>query len=157
MNQEAIGKFIAECRKEKELTQLQLAEKLNITNRAVSKWETGKSCPDASIMLELCNILGITVNELLSGERITMENYQKKAEENLVELQGKKESARKDYKKMEKIWIIAAAVLVVAHFVINSVYPENNGTGMGLVLIAILLVTLVIHFFRYYEVKIKLK
>lgn len=77
MNQESIGKFIAACRKEKGLTQVQLSEKLNITNRAVSKWETGKSCPDASIMLELCDILGITVNELLSGERITMENYRK--------------------------------------------------------------------------------
>ena len=57
MNQESIGKFIAACRKEKGLTQVQLSEKLNITNRAVSKWETGKSCPDASIMLELCDIL----------------------------------------------------------------------------------------------------
>ncbi|MDE6314353.1 MAG: helix-turn-helix domain-containing protein [Lachnospiraceae bacterium] len=72
MNQEAIGKFISTCRKDKGLTQIQLAEKLNITNRAVSKWETGKSCPDASIMLNLCDILGITVNELLSGERISM-------------------------------------------------------------------------------------
>lgn len=78
MNQETIGKFIAACRKDKELTQTQLAEKLNITNRAVSKWETGKSIPDASIMLDLCKILGISVNELLSGERIAMENYQKK-------------------------------------------------------------------------------
>ena len=74
MNQEAIGKFIAACRKEKNLTQMQLAEKLNITTRAVSKWETGKSCPDVSIMMKLCDILGITVNELLSAERISMEN-----------------------------------------------------------------------------------
>ena len=70
MNQKAIGKFISTCRKSEGLTQMQLAEKLNITNRAVSKWETGKSCPDASIMLKLCDILGITVNELLSGKRI---------------------------------------------------------------------------------------
>ncbi len=70
VNQKAIGKFISTCRKRKGLTQMQLAEKLNITNRAVSKWETGKSCPDASIMLKLCDILGITVNELLSGKRI---------------------------------------------------------------------------------------
>lgn len=90
MNQEAIGKFIATCRKERGFTQVQLAEKLNITNRAVSKWETGKSCPDASIMLELCKILEITVNELLSGESLSMVDYQKKAEENLVELQEKK-------------------------------------------------------------------
>ena len=78
MNQIEIGKFIAKCRKEKNLTQAQLAEKLNITDRAVSKWETGKSMPDSSIMLELCEILGITVNELLSGEKINMESYEKR-------------------------------------------------------------------------------
>ena len=92
MNQIDIGRFIAECRKERKLTQAQLAEKLNITDRAVSKWETGKSMPDASIMLELCNILGITVNELLSGERIKMEDYNKKVDENLVELKRKDET-----------------------------------------------------------------
>ena len=64
MEQAMIGKFISACRKEKGLTQMQLAEKLNITNRAVSKWETGKSMPDVSLMLDLCSILGITVNEL---------------------------------------------------------------------------------------------
>ena len=76
---------------------MQLAEKLNITNRAVSKWETGKSMPDVSLMLDLCSILGITVNELLSGERIIMEDYQKRAEENLMELQAKKEKAQGEY------------------------------------------------------------
>lgn len=89
MNQEEIGKFIAKCRKGKNLTQAQLAEKLNITDRAVSKWENGKSMPDSSIMLELCEILGITVNELLSGEKITMENSEKKADENLIALKKK--------------------------------------------------------------------
>lgn len=66
MNQEKIGKFIASCRKECGFTQASLAEKLGITDRAVSKWETGKSIPDASIMLELCNLLEISVNELLT-------------------------------------------------------------------------------------------
>ena len=92
MNQTEIGKFIAKCRKEKKLTQAQLAEKLNITDRAVSKWETGKSMPDSSIMLELCEILGITVNELLSGEEIDMESYEKKADENLIALKRKDEN-----------------------------------------------------------------
>lgn len=92
MNQTEIGKFIAKCRKEKKLTQAQLAEKLNITDRAVSKWETGKSMPDSSIMLELCEILGITVNELLSGEEINMENYEQKVEENLIALKRKDEN-----------------------------------------------------------------
>ncbi len=92
MNQTDIGKFIAKCRKEKKLTQAQLAERLNITDRAVSKWETGKSMPDSSIMLELCEILGITVNELLSGEEIDMESYEKKADENLIALKKKDEN-----------------------------------------------------------------
>ena len=86
MDQVSIGKFISACRKEKGLTQAQLGEKLGVTDRAVSKWETGRSMPDSSIMLELCGLLDITVNELLTGERIQMEDYSKKAEENLIEL-----------------------------------------------------------------------
>ena len=85
MDQVKIGKFIADCRKRKNLTQMQLAEKLNITDRAISKWETGKGMPDSSIMLELC--------KLLSGEMIDMRNYNKKADENLIKLQKQKESA----------------------------------------------------------------
>ncbi len=110
MNQTEIGKFIAKCRKEKNLTQAQLAEKLNITDRAVSKWETGKSMPDSSIMLELCEILGITVNELLSGEEMDMESYEKKADENLIALK------RKDENNMTKnviISILFSATLLV--------------------------------------------
>lgn len=87
MDQIKIGKFIAECRKNKNLTQVQLAEKLDITDRAVSKWETGKSIPDASIMLDLCNELGISVNELLMGEIIEKnEDYKQKIEETLLEM-----------------------------------------------------------------------
>ena len=78
MNQIKIGKFIAECRKKNNLTQAQLAEKLNITDRAISKWENGKAMPDSSIMLELCEILKISVNELLSGEVIKMDTYNEK-------------------------------------------------------------------------------
>lgn len=98
MNQIEIGTFIAKCRKEKNLTQAQLAEKLNITDRAVSKWETGKSMPDSSIMLELCDILGITVNELLSGQKFDMENdlegFGKKADENLLAMKRNNENSR---------------------------------------------------------------
>ena len=85
MDQEKIGKFIANARKEQNLTQEQLAEKLGITYKAVSKWECGKGLPDASIMIELCEILNISVNDLLSGERIDKENYQKKLEENIID------------------------------------------------------------------------
>ena len=106
MNQIDTGKFIASCRKEKGLTQAQLAEKLNITDRAVSKWETGKSMPDSSIMLELCKILDVSVNELLSGERIEMDNYDEKASENLIELK------RKDENNMNKNTVISIVYTV---------------------------------------------
>jgi transcriptional regulator with XRE-family HTH domain len=95
MEQIKIGKFIAACRKENNMTQAQLAEKLSITDRAVSKWENGKGMPDSSIMLNLCNELGITVNELLCGEKITMEEFNEKAEKKLIELKRKEELSNK--------------------------------------------------------------
>lgn len=155
MNQIEIGKFIAECRKEKELTQLQLAEKLNITNRAVSKWETGKSMPDVSVMLELCNILGVSVNELLSGERIDEEMYKEKAEENLLSLQEKKKKAQKELLVFEIVWIIIAFLLVPVHFAINYYFPENSGTGIGQLLVVLGIIMFVFHFIRNYEIKLK--
>jgi len=155
MNQEAIGTFIAACRKEQGLTQMQLAEKLNITNRAVSKWETGKSCPDVSIMLDLCDILGITVNELLSGERIPMEHYQKKAEQNLLELQRKKDKAQKSLLRVELIWLAIALLLSPIHFLINFYFPENKGTGIGLIILFVGLILFVVYFVKYYEIKLK--
>lgn len=107
MNQMDIGKFIANCRKEKGFTQVQLAEKLNITDRAVSKWETGKGMPDSSIMLELCQILDISVNELLNGERIEAENVNRKADETLLALK------RKDEDNINKNTIIAIIFTVI--------------------------------------------
>ena len=95
MNLEKIGKFICECRKSKKLTQEQLAEKLNISDRAVSKWERGICLPDASIMISLCEILGINVNELLSGEMLNNKNYEKMAEEHLLEMAQKEEMQNK--------------------------------------------------------------
>lgn len=87
-----IGRFIATLRKEHNLTQEQLAEKLFVSDRAVSKWERGINLPDASIMLELCAILGISVNELLSGQLIAKENYMKETEELLLELKKENEN-----------------------------------------------------------------
>ncbi len=108
MNQIKIGKFIAECRKKANLTQMQLAEKLNITDRAVSKWETGKTMPDTSIMLELCDILGINVNELLSGERINMENNNEKNEQLLLDM------AKDIEQKNKTIWTAMWAIMTVS-------------------------------------------
>ena len=101
MDQMKIGRFIAERRKMKNLTQAQLSEKLNITDRAVSKWENGRSLPDSSIMLELCEILDITVNDLLSGEVVVMEKYDKNLENNLLEIIKEKEKADKHLLAME--------------------------------------------------------
>lgn len=84
MNQQKIGIFIAQCRKEKKLTQVELAEKLGVTDRSVSKWETGKCMPDLSLFKPLCNEFEITINELLSGEKLTKEIYQDKFEENIL-------------------------------------------------------------------------
>lgn len=115
MNNIKIGKFIAECRKEKCFTQSQLAEKLNITDRAVSKWETGRSMPDVSVMQELCSLLGISVNELLSGERINMEDYSRIAEENFIKLQKEKETSDKRLLFTE---IIIGSIITISFLII---------------------------------------
>ncbi len=110
MDQIKIGKFIAECRKQKDLTQMQLAEKLNITDKAVSKWERGIAMPDTSIMLELCDILGISVNELLSGEKIIMENSDQKNEQLLLDIA--KELERKNKTIWTSMWVIMAVSII---------------------------------------------
>ena len=84
MNQEKIGKFIAELRKEKNMTQQELADKLNVTDRAVSHWENGRRLPDYSLLKDLSDILSISINELFAGEKISNEDYKKKADENLM-------------------------------------------------------------------------
>lgn len=103
MNQEKVGKFIYECRKKKNLTQEQLAEKLGISDRAVSKWERGLNLPDASLMTPLCKILDINVNELLSGEIIKNDNYMKKAEDNLIKMSELEENKNKMLLMMETV------------------------------------------------------
>ena len=122
MDQIKIGKFIAECRKKNNLTQMQLAEKLNITDRAISKWENGKAMPDSSIMLELCNELKISVNELLSGEVLEMNNYNEKAEQNLLEMKKLKEESDKRLLTMEiVIGVLSCLILFVLIFVASLV------------------------------------
>ena len=95
MDQIKIGQFIKECRNKNNLTQMQLAEKLGITDRAISKWENGRAMPDSAIMLDLCKELKITVNELLSGEMIEMKNYRESVEKNLLDMVKQKEEADK--------------------------------------------------------------
>ncbi len=115
MNQKKIGSFIAACRKENGLTQAALGEKLGITDRAISKWENGRSLPDPSIMLELCELLHINVNELLTGERLNMEDYNEMAEKNLMELARQEELNNKKLLSLEYVigWSCSVAFLVL--------------------------------------------
>ena len=110
MNQIKIGRFIAECRKKANLTQMQLAEKLGITDKAISKWERGIAMPDTSIMLELCDILCISVNELLSGEKINMENNNQKNEQLLLDMA--KELEKKNKTVWTSMWIIMGVSVI---------------------------------------------
>ena len=114
MDQIKIGKFIAECRRKKDLTQKQLAEKLNVTDRAVSKWENGRAMPDSSIMLSLCDILKISVNDLLCGEMVSMDKYNKELEKRLLETIKQKEEADRRLLMLEVFIGITAVVSLLA-------------------------------------------
>lgn len=105
MEQQKIGKFIHDLRKEKELTQKQLAELVGVSDKTISKWETGRGIPDTAIMNELCQVLGISINELLSGEKLSVDNYNGKAEENMVNLLKDTEQ-QKEKQKWSKVNIV---------------------------------------------------
>ena len=110
MDQIKIGRFIAERRKKASLTQMQLAEKLGITDKAISKWERGIAMPDTSIMLKLCDILGISVNELLCGEKIDMENNNQKNEQLFLDMA--KELEKKNKTVWTSMWIIMGVSVI---------------------------------------------
>lgn len=135
MDLSKIGKFIAEQRKKQGMTQAELAEKLYITDRAVSKWETGKSMPDSSIMLDLCKALNISVNDLLSGEVVTkMDNYNEKLEQNLLEMVREKEKADKRLLTLE--WVIAIlSILVLLFPIMVAGYVSNLEDWQRIVLV----------------------
>lgn len=141
MDQIKIGKFIAECRKKQNLTQMGLAEKLNITDRAVSKWETGRALPDSTIMIDLCNILKITVNELLCGEKISMENNQKN-EQLLLGMAKELEQKNKTiWTTMWVIMIVSIVSLFAGIFLTAFLIPE--GPMQLIVIIAVCVVFLI--------------
>ena len=143
MDQIAIGKFISECRKEKHLTQAQLAERLGVTDRAVSKWETGRSMPDASIMLELCEQIGITVNDLLNARRIDMENYKEIAEKTMLEMREREERTAK---KLLSYEIVIGVVCMMVFLVLCGVAALTDiGTPIKAILIATGLATLIVY------------
>ena len=138
MNQEKIGAFIARRRKEKKLTQAKLASYLGITDRAVSKWERGKGLPDPVYMLELCRLLDISVNELLTGEFIEETKYQQKAEDNLL-IMAKQEV--KQTKKMffyENVIGIGSTIIFTILIFMSVYFVESEGIKILLFIFAFL-------------------
>ncbi len=139
MDQIRIGKFIADCRKEINLTQMQLAEKLGITDKAISKWERGLALPDASIMLELCDVLGISVNELLTGEKTSIENNDRKNEKLLLEMA--EELGQKNKIIWSSMWVImlvSITALVAGVLVAIFLIPEGVWQLLAIIGICIL-------------------
>ena len=123
MNQEKIGKFIAELRKEKNMTQQELADKLGVTDRAISHWENGRRLPDYSLLKELCDTLSISINELFAGEKISNENYKEKADENLMNALENSSFSLKEKiayykKKWKKEHIFTFAVAMISWIVL---------------------------------------
>lgn len=137
MDQIKIGKFIAEERKRKGYTQKQLSERLEISDKTISKWERGNGFPEVSLLLPLCNELEITVNELLSGERVSEEDYRKKAEENMVNLVRE---AQESKKKIILSGMVAGLTIVAAVplFIISGALAMENWLRGLLIIIGII-------------------
>ena len=139
MDQIKIGKFIAECRKNVNLTQMQLSEKLGITDKAISKWERGISMPDTSIMLELCDILGISVNELLSGEKISMENNDKKNEQLMLDMAKELENKNKTiWNAMWTIMTVSIIGLIGGLALVAFLVPEGPWMAVAIIALCVL-------------------
>ena len=124
MEQKKIGQFIAELRKEQELTQQELADRISVSNKTVSKWECGNGMPDISSIIPLCQVLNITVNELISGERLTRENYPQKADENMMHFMEKEEKQQKK-STLFSLLIITVSVLYFLWFTIFSCFGNS--------------------------------
>ena len=127
MNQEKIGKFILKCRKDKNLTQTEFAEKLGVTDKSVSNWENGRNMPDLSLFKPLCEILDISINDLISGERISKDKYQEKLEENIIttiDYTNKKVSVQSNI-----IGIILLIFGVIMAITTMSIFPSESSWG----------------------------
>ncbi len=143
-----IGRFIADCRKNKKITQEQLAEKLYITDRAVSKWERGLSLPDADKMLDLCSILDINVNELLNGEKIDMKDYNKKTEELLVEMSRQEEIKNK--RLLVDMYVLTGTTIVFyIAITLLACFTLEKGPVLGSIICISTIVTVFVCFYGF--------
>ena len=127
MNQEKIGKFIAECRKKRNMTQSELGEKLGVTEKSVSNWENGRNMPDLSLFKPLCNELNISLNDLMSGEIVTEKEYQEKLEENIIktiDYTNKKIENRNSF-----IGLILITFGVLISITAVAIFPSESSWG----------------------------
>lgn len=136
MDQIRIGKFIAAARKAHGMTQKQLAERLLISDKTVYKWERGKGLPEVGLMLPLCELLEITVNDLLSGEKISENNYQKKAEENMMSLMQENQENKK-HLALSVICGVITIIAVCALVVIAAYMPIPTAARIALIVLAV--------------------
>ncbi len=143
MDIDKIGKFIQERRKLKKLTQEALAEKLNISDRAISKWERGLCLPDASIMIPLCEILDINVNELLSGKMLDKKEYNEKSEELLLELKKQEEEKSKIIFHLAYTFIFIVVILVVIICIISSLFISNELLQGVIIILSVIIAVIV--------------
>ena len=147
-----IGQFIKDCRKDKKLTQLQLSIELGVSEKTISKWECGNGFPDATLMLPLCNALGITANELLSGKRLnTDKEYKEDAESNIVKLKKAQEQAHKFLLKLEIVIGILSIVLFVGFNLIVGLLDIPDYLRVLLLIIGFLLFVPCIHLLMVIE------
>lgn len=126
MNQIKIGRFIAETRKQKNMTQRQLADALQISDKTISKWECGKGLPEISLMIPLCEILQITVNDLLTGEKISDIDYQKNAEDNIMNLINEKEKIVKELQFRGWLTVISGIIVLIGVIYASKVLADHN-------------------------------
>lgn len=125
MEQKKIGQFISELRKEQDMTQQQLADSLGVSNKTISKWECGNGMPDISSIVPLCQTLNISVNELISGERLTPDSYPQKAEENMIHFMKQEEYRLKKMNPFALL-LIAFGILFLCWFTILSCYGNSH-------------------------------
>ena len=149
MDQIKIGKFILNCRKEKGITQEQLAEKLGVTSKSISRWENGRTMPDYTLLKDLCNDLDININELLSGEKIKENDYVNKSEENLIKLRKQIDKRKKFLTIISYIFMTIIIIVFILNIVLNRILPDDRHwniirytflySGITLVIVSIIL------------------
>ena len=139
MNQEKIGKFIAKNRKAKKLTQSELGELLGVTDRSISNWENGKNMPDLSLFKPLCDILDISINELMSGEKINNKEYNEKLEENIINTIDYIDKKNINYNTKKNIFLLILGIIgiILSNYIIKDNEVNNYSNVICMITIIV--------------------